>query len=103
MPPYGGYPRPMFNGNQPRPPFPGYQARPPFPGNQTAPPFAVNRPPYNNNNNTNAFNPPVNTESAPLLQTGANNANGLPYPTEKNAMPQPNFDQPPPSYSDLKN
>jgi hypothetical protein len=101
MPPYGGYPRPMFNGNQPRPPFPGYQARPPFPGNQTAPPFVGNRPPFNSN--TNAFSPPVNTENAPLLQTGVNNASGLPYPTEKNAMPQPNFDQPPPSYSDLKN
>ena len=72
MPPYGGYPRPMFNGNQPRPPFPGYQARPPFPGNQTAPPFSGNRPPFNSNNN--AFSPPVNTENAPLLQSGVNNA-----------------------------
>jgi hypothetical protein len=99
MPPYGGYqPRPMFpgSGNQPRPPYPGYQARPPFPGNQPNSQYPGNQPSYNG-----GIIPPIKPENAPLLQNGSNN--GLPYPTEQSAMPQPNFDQPPPNYSDLKN
>lgn len=102
MPPFGGYqPRPSFpgSGNQPRPAFPVYHTRPPFPGNQPPVPFASNQPPYNN---PNVYVPPINAENAPLLTQSSPN-NGLPYPTEKSAMPQPSFDQPPPSYSDLKN